>query len=155
MSIITLVQLFIMRLLCFELFYNVGHKSVFIIRDIHHIEVFTQQVFDCTHLGSRNNLTLGDTCLADFTLFTEHVRKFRIARLDSFTTIFDGNLLVINQHCSYNCNIDFFPAIQNFLITALYICHRGRQFLCILHLQILFHFYCSIVVFFHSGHYTI
>ena len=154
-TIITFIQFLVMFLLFFKLLNNVFYKSVFIIRNIHYIKVFTKQVFDRTHFCSCNNLTLGDTCLANLTLFTEHIRKFRITRLDRFSTIFDGNLLVINQHRSGGCNIDFFPAIRNCLIAALHICHRSRKFLCVLHLKILFHLHSRIVIFFHTRHDTV
>ena len=155
MTIVALIQLLIVFLLLFKLLNNISNESVFIIRNIHYIEVFAKQVFDRTHLSRCNNLTFRDAGLSDFTLFTEHIRKFRITRLDSLSTIFDGNLLVINQHRSYNCNIDFFPAIRNCLITALYICHRSRKFLCILHLKILFHLHSCIMIFFKTSHNTI
>ena len=118
-------QLFKVRFLFIKFIYDFLYKSILIVLDIHHVEVITHDFLYSLHLRSRNNLSLGNGCLADFTLFTEHIWKFWIVRLYGCSTVLDSNLLLIDKHCSHISNINLSPTIRYSLISALNICHRG------------------------------
>ena len=155
MFLIPLVQSFIVRFLRCKFLHDVSYQAIFIVRYIHYIKVLTQKFFCRTHLGGRDNLTLRNTGLSNLILFPEHVRKSRIVRLYCFSTVFDGNLLLVNQHRSNYSNINFPPAIRNSLITTLDISHGSGQFLHILHFQIFFHLDGSSTIFFLASHHAI
>ena len=137
-------------LLLSEFLFNFSYKAIFIIWNTHHIEVITHNFLYSLHLRSCNDLSLGDGCLANFTLLTEHIQELRIIRLYSCSTILDGNFLLINKHSSHISNINLSPTIRNSLISALNICHRGWKISSMLCFQIFFHLCCCISVWFCS-----
>ena len=149
-SVIASIQRSIVFTLLFELLSHKANQTIFVIRYIHNVEILTEHCFHITHHRSGNSFTLADGRLADLTLFTEHIRQFRVIRLNGIACILDGYFLGINQLCRNRSNVDFFPAIRNRTIFALHICHRSRQFFCILHFQIFFHSRNSITVRLHA-----
>ena len=78
------------------------------------------------------------------TLFPKHIRKLRIAGLNGRSTIFNCDLLIMNQH-SNNCrNVNLPPAVRLLLEPILQIRHCSRKILIKLNLQILFYL-CSCI----------
>ena len=118
------------------------NQAVLITWNIHYIKVFPQKLSRLFHFAERNHLPFGNTGSSNLTLFTQHIRQFRIIRLNGRSGILNRNFLLINQSCGNRSNINLTPTIRNCLITALDICHRSRQIFSILHFQIFFHF-CS------------
>ena len=150
MSFVTFIQRNIVIPLFAEFFGYKANQAIFIIRHIHNIEILTEHFFYIPHHGSGNGFTFANGSLADFTLFTEHIRQFRVIRLNGIACIFDGYFLGINQLCRNRSNVDFLPAIRNCTVFALHICHRSRQLFRILHFQIFFHCRSSITVRLHA-----
>ena len=130
-----------------------GNQAVLVIRHIHHIEVFPQELFDLLHLGDGHHLPLGNTGSADFTLFPEHIRQLGIVRLNGVASVFNRHLLFRNQPRSNSGDVDFTPSVRHRLLTALHIRHRGGQISSVLHFQVLFHLGSGIPIGFHAGYY--
>ena len=114
-----------MRLLFLELSDAKSYKAVLIIGHIHHVKVLAQELLNRFHLDPGDDLALGYACLADLTLFPEHVRESGISWLDRYTAIFDCHLLLVDEEGDHSGNIDLTPAIGNSLIAALYVKHRS------------------------------
>ena len=150
MSVITGIQRSIVITLFTEFLSHKTNQTIFIIRHIHDVEILTEHCFYITHHRSRNGFTLANGSLSNLTLFAEHIRQFRVIRLNGIACILDSHFLRINQLCRNRSNVDFFPSIRNRTVFTLHICHRGRKFFRILHFQIFFHSRSSITVWLHA-----
>ena len=140
-----------MCLLCLELRHDEGNKAVLVIRHVHHIKVLTEEILDSFHLDSGYDLTLGNAGFTDLTLLAEHVREFRVIRLDRCAAVLDGDFLLVDEQGDNRSNVDLAPAIRNALIAALNIKHGGGQLCSILNDQVFLNLGCRVTIGFCAG----
>ena len=92
--IISFIQRLIVRFLFFKLLHDESDQPVFVIWNIHHIEVFPEKLSDLFHLDCCHDLPLGDAGLSDLCALAQHIRQLGIGRLDSCSAVFDRDLLL-------------------------------------------------------------
>ena len=135
-SVISAVEFLVVLLLCIEVFNDELDEAVLVIRNVHHVEVFTKEFLDLLHLHCGDCNTLADLCFADLGLSTEHINETRVVGLNGVAAILNGDLLLIDEECYNGCDIDFLPSVGDVSISCVDICHGCGQVLVALHFEI-------------------